>query len=345
MKKNDKALSVAEALFKWPQMGITLALIILYGILAFAPTEARNTFFLPGNIVNVLRQSAISIVIGIPITFTMAAGLLDLSIGSLACLGAIVTCAFITGHSSSTMEICPQVPVVFAVLIGMSVTAAFGWINGKVITTLALPPFIVTLAMQEVAKGAVLSFSRGFPVSNLPASVTSLGRGTLLGIPYTVYLMLALLTVFWIILSKTKFGRHVYAIGGNSECARLSGINVKRTKIIIYVINGAMACIAGLMVSFRLGSAQTDLGATYGLDAITACCLGGTAMGGGKGYMFGTILGCIFLTSLSTGFNLMNVNAYYQQIIKGIVLVVAIAFNARNSITFRRKEKQEAKEG
>lgn len=342
--KEKKSVSIIEAIIKWPQTGITLALIILYLILAFAPTEARSTFFLPGNIVNVLRQSAISIVIGIPITFTMAAGLLDLSIGSLACLGAIVTCALITGHSSSTMEICPQLPIWAAIIIGMLVTSLFGYINGRIITALALPPFIVTLAMQEVAKGAVLSFSRGFPVSNLPASVMAMGRGTLFEVPYTVYLMLILLAVFWIILSKTKFGRHVYAIGGNPECARLSGINVKRTKIIIYVINGAMACVAGLMVSFRLGSAQTDLGATYGLDAITACCLGGTAMGGGKGYMFGTILGCIFLTSLSTGFNLMNVNAYYQQIIKGVVLIIAIAFNARNGITFRRKEKEESKE-
>lgn len=337
-KKNRKT-RVLEAIIKWPQTGISCALIILYLILAFAPTPARDTFFLSGNLVNVLRQSAISIVIGIPITFTMAAGLLDLSIGSLACLGAIVTCAFITGHSSATMEIAPQVPVFAAILIGMFVTGLFGWVNGKVITKLALPPFIVTLAMQEVAKGAVLSFSRGFPVSNLPASVTDMGRGTLMSVPYTVYLMLILLGVFWIILAKTRFGRHVYAIGGNTECARLSGINVNRTKIIIYVLNGVMACIAGLMVSFRLGSAQTDLGSTYGLDAITACCLGGTSMGGGKGYMFGTILGCIFLTSLSTGFNLMNVNTYYQQIIKGVVLVIAIAFNARDKITFCRKEK------
>ena len=151
--------------------------------------------------------------------------------------------------------------------------------------------------------------------------------------------MAVLLAAFWIILSKTRFGRHVYAIGGNVECARLSGINVKRMKMIIYVLNGCMACVAGLMVSFRLGSAQTDIGTTYGMDAITACCLGGTAMGGGKGYMFGTILGVIFLSSLSTGFNLMNVNAYYQQIIKGVVLLVAIAFNARSGNTFKRKEK------
>ena len=342
LDKKSRSMRVLNAIIKWPQTGISCALIILYLILAFAPTPARETFFLPGNLVNVLRQSAINIVIGIPITFTMAAGLLDLSIGSLACLGAIVTCAFITGHSSATMEIAPQVPVFVAILIGMAVTGFFGWINGKVITKLALPPFIVTLAMQEVAKGAVLSFSRGFPVSNLPKSVMDLGRGTFLSVPYTVYLMLVLLGIFWFILVKTRFGRHVYAIGGNTECARLSGINVDRTKIIIYVMNGVMACIAGLMVSFRLGSAQTDLGATYGLDAITACSLGGTAMGGGKGYMFGTILGCIFLTSLSTGFNLMNVNTYYQQIIKGVVLIIAIAFNARDKLTFRRKEKAAA---
>ena len=132
-KKNRKT-RVLEAIIKWPQTGISCALIILYLILAFAPTPARDTFFLSGNLVNVLRQSAISIVIGIPITFTMAAGLLDLSIGSLACLGAIVTCAFITGHSSATMEIAPQVPVFAAILIGMFVTGLFGWVNGKVIT-------------------------------------------------------------------------------------------------------------------------------------------------------------------------------------------------------------------
>ena len=216
----------------------------------------------------------------------------------------------------------------------------FGWLNGRIITALNLPPFIVTLGVQEIAKGTVLSFTRGFPVSNLPTYVVDvLGRGTLFSVPYTVYLMAVLLAVFWIILSKTRFGRHVYAIGGNVECARLSGINVKRMKMIIYVLNGCMACVAGLMVSFRLGSAQTDIGTTYGMDAITACCLGGTAMGGGKGYMFGTILGVIFLSSLSTGFNLMNVNAYYQQIIKGVVLLVAIAFNARSGNTFKRKEK------
>lgn len=340
MKQTQEKRTLLDRVIKWPQAGIVLALIILYLILAFAPTPAKSTFFLPGNIINVVRQSAIMIVIGIPITFTLAAGLLDLSIGSLACLGAVVTCAFITGHSSSQMEICPQVPLGVAILIGMAVSAFFGWLNGRIITALNLPPFIVTLGVQEIAKGAVLSFTRGFPVSNLPTYVVDvLGRGALFSVPYTVYLMAVLLAVFWIILSKTRFGRHVYAIGGNVECARLSGINVKRMKIIIYVLNGCMACVAGLMVAFRLGSAQTDIGATYGMDAITACCLGGTAMGGGKGYMFGTILGVIFLSSLSTGFNLMNVNAYYQQIIKGVVLLVAIAFNARSGNTFKRKEK------
>jgi ribose transport system permease protein len=133
-------------------------------------------------------------------------------------------------------------------------------------------------------------------------------------------------------------------VGGNQECARLSGVNVTRVKCVIYTINGALACVAGILVSFRLGSAQPDLGATYGLDAITACCLGGTAMGGGKGYMFGTVLGCIFLTSLSTGFNLMNVNTYLQQIIKGVVLVIAITFNSRNSMSFSKKQLKEEKQ-
>ncbi|NLF28156.1 MAG: ABC transporter permease, partial [Clostridiales bacterium] len=264
------------------------------------------------------------------------------SIGALACLGAIATCSFITGHSSATIEIGPTFPIPVAILLGIAVTALFGLANGLIITRLKLPPFIVTLAMQEIAKGAVLTYSRGYPVSNLPPVVTGIGRGTFLGIPISVYVMLILLAVFWSILSKTRFGRHVYAIGGNAECARLSGVNVSRTKVVIYTMNAIFGAVAGILVSFRLGSAQPDLGATYGLDAITACCLGGTAMGGGKGYMFGTILGCLFLTSLSTGFNLMNVNAYLQQIIKGCVLIVAIALNARDSIRFGHKKPRAA---
>jgi len=325
--------SLATTIIKWPQTGITVAVVILFALLGMF----SDTFFLPGNIVNVIRQTSITIIIGIPITFTLAAGLLDLSIGSLACLVSILTAALITGHSSATLEICPKLPFGWALVVGLVVTALFGYLNGLVITKMMLPPFIVTLAMQEVAKGVVLTFSRGFPVSNLPKIATSLGRGSVGSIPYSVIIMLILLGVFWVILSKTKFGRHVYAVGGNAECARLSGVNVDRIKRVIYTMNGAMAWVAGVLVSFRLGSAQPDLGATYGLDAITACCLGGTALGGGKGYMFGTVLGCLFLSSLSIGFNLMNVNTYWQQIIKGVVLIIAIAFNNRDSILLKRK--------
>lgn len=326
-------MSALHKIMKWPQTGITIILLILFTLLALD----ENAFFTSGNMLNVARQTAINIVIGIPITFTLAAGLLDLSIGSLACLGGILTSALITGHSNASMEICPQLPFVPALLLGVAITALFGFLNGLIITKLKLPPFIVTLAMQEIAKGAVLTFSRGFPISNLPEVCTKFGRGSTLGIPNAAVVMLALLVIFWIILSKTKFGRHVYAVGGNAECARLSGVNVNRVKCIIYTLNGAMAWVAGILVAFRLGSAQPDIGATYGLDAITACCLGGTAMGGGKGYMFGTVLGCLFLTCLSIGFNLMDVNTYWQQTIKGIVLVLAISMNNRDAISFKRK--------
>lgn len=334
INKNEQGSdqSLFTKVINWPQTGIVLALIILFTLLAIDD----NPFFTSGNMVNLMRQTAIGVVIGIPITFTLAAGLLDLSIGSLACLGAIVTCGLITGHSSATLVIGPQLPIPLALLIGLIITCLFGLINGLIITKIKLPPFIVTLAMQEIAKGAVLTYSRGFPISNLPKTITSFGRGTLLGIPYAVIITLILLVIFWTILSKTKFGRHVYAVGGNTECARLSGVQVDKVKCIIYALNGAFAWVAGVLVSFRLGSAQPDLGASYGLDAITACCLGGTAMGGGKGFMFGTVLGCLFLSALSIGFNLMDVNTYWQQTIKGIVLVVAISFNNRDKLSFKK---------
>lgn len=325
--------SLISKIIKWPQAGISIILIILFTLLALDD----NAFYTASNMMNIARQTSLNIIIGIPITFTLAAGLLDLSIGSLACFGGILTCGLITGHSSATLEICPQLPFVLALIVSFIITGFFGYLNGLIITKLKLPPFIVTLAMQEIAKGAVLVFSRGFPVSNLPKMCTAFGRGTVCGIPNATIVMLVLLCIFWIILSKTKFGRHVYAVGGNTECARLSGINVNRVKRIIYVLNAGMAWVCGILVAFRLGSAQPDTGATYGMDAITACCLGGTAMGGGKGYMLGTVLGCLFLSCLSIGFNLMDVNTYWQQIIKGIILVFAITMNNRDQISFKRK--------
>ena len=304
MKQTQEKRTLLDRVIKWPQAGIVLALIILYLILAFAPTPAKSTFFLPGNIINVVRQSAIMIVIGIPITFTLAAGLLDLSIGSLACLGAVVTCAFITGHSSSQMEICPQVPLGVAILIGMAVSAFFGWLNGRIITALNLPPFIVTLGVQEIAKGTVLSFTRGFPVSNLPTYVVDvLGRGTLFSVPYTVYLMAVLLAAFWIILSKTRFGRHVYAIGGNENAAEVSGVNVRVRKTLIYMTAGLMYAFAGFLMTGKSGGASASMGVSYELEAIAGCTIGGVSTTGGIGTVGGILIGVLvsYAVALVTG--------------------------------------------
>ncbi len=323
-----------KRILKCPQTSIIIALIILYAILmVVAPS-----FFNPSNLVNVVRQASTMIIIGIGITFILSAGIIDLSVGSLACMGAIIGSSFLTGQAGGGMEM-PIFPLAAAVIVGIVVPALFGSINGLVITKLNLPPFIVTMAMMEAARGIILVFTKGYPVSNLPEKAINIGRGSAMGIPYTVYITIVLLIIFGSILSRTKFGRHVYAVGGNEECARLSGVKVEKVKIILYILNGALAGIAGLLVAFRMASAQISIGETYGMDAITACCLGGTPLGGGKGYMIGTVLGSLFLVSLSTGFNLMGVNIYWQQIIKGVVLVVAIAMSSKEQFNIGKKSK------
>lgn len=309
------------------------AIIILIILLALFVGCTTQNFFTETNGKNLLLNVAPRFIIACGVSGCLITKGTDLSagrqVGLAACFSAMLLQS--VDYSARMLPWLPDIPWPVALLIVMAIMACFGAINGCIIAFLKVPPFIATLGMQTIVYGLCSVITNNQPMGGYKQSYLTVASGTLGPIPF--------LAAFWIILSKTRFGRHVYAIGGNVECARLSGINVKRMKMIIYVLNGCMACVAGLMVSFRLGSAQTDIGTTYGMDAITACCLGGTAMGGGKGYMFGTILGVIFLSSLSTGFNLMNVNAYYQQIIKGVVLLVAIAFNARSGNTFKRKEK------
>lgn len=305
----------------FPQVSIALALIVIFVIFSIG----TESFLTPGNIVNMLRQTSTNMIIAIGMTFILILGGIDLSVGSLACLAAIFTSSLMTGSTGAGKTIGEPMPLVLALLIGIVLAAAFGLINGIVVTKLKLPPFIVTMATMSTARGVALVYTGGYPVSALPESATNIGRGEIANIPYTVILMLIILIIAWILLDTTKFGRYVYAIGGNEECARLSGIKVNRVKVLVYVLSGALAGIAGILVAFRMATAQPSLGEGYELDAITAVALGGTSLAGGRGYMQGTVLGCLFLSFLSTGFNIMGVNSYWQQIFKGIILIIAIS--------------------
>jgi ribose transport system permease protein len=215
-----------------------------------------------------------------------------------------------------------SIPV--SILIALAIGFICGLVNGCIITRLKLSPFIVTLAAMSTIRGLALLYSNGIPVSRLPAKAVFLGRGYIGFIPIPVIVMAVVVTLTWVALSCMSFGRHVQAIGSNEECARLSGIKVNRTKISVYIISGACAAITGILLTMRLGSGQPTVAEGMEMDSITAVVLGGTSINGGKGYMLGTIIGCLFLAFLGNGFNIIGISSFWQRVFKGIILVIAI---------------------
>jgi ribose transport system permease protein len=220
-------------------------------------------------------------------------------------------------------------PPIVAVLIGIVLGAVLGYINGIFVSYAKIPAIIVTLAMMEVARGAALLYTGGYPLSGLPASFAFIGQGSLFGIiPMPAVVMILVFIVAYVILNHLPFGRYIYAIGGNEEAVRLSGVKVRTIKIMIYLISGITASISGLIITSKLSSGQPMAGQGYELDAIAAVVLGGTSIAGGRGHIFGTLLGALLLGVLSNGLNLMNVSPYVQMVLKGVIIVGAIFYSS-----------------
>ena len=253
-------------------------------------------------------------------TFVLIAGGIDLSVGSVACLAGTVMASLMVNAGLS-----PALAIVCSLLVGVLV----GSINGTIIAYMNIPSIIVTLAMMITARGLSLVYSGARPINELPETIIYLGRGYVFGIPIPVLIVALLLTVAGFVLVKTNFGRRIFALGGNEECARLSGIHIGRTKIAVFAISGLCASIAGIILTMRLASSQPTMGEGLEMDAISAAVLGGTSIKGGKGFIFGTLIGCLFLAFLTNGFNVLNVSSFWQQVFKGVVLVLAVSLYER----------------
>ena len=301
-----------SAVRRFPQLSILLAFIVLFVILSIS----TESFFSANNIMNVLRQASTLMIVAIGMTFVLISGGIDLSIGSVACLAGTITAGLMVKSG---------LPVLIALLLGILLGVIIGIFNGVVISKLRIPPFIATLAMMSTARGAALIYSGGYPITSLPDEALILGRGYILNVPVPVIFMITVVILAWIALLMTKFGRYTFAIGGNEECARLSGIKVDITKISVYAISGACAALTGILPTMRLASSQPTLGDGLEMDAIAAVVLGGTSLFGGRGYILGTIIGTLFLTVLSNGLNILEINSFWQQFLKGIILIVAVS--------------------
>jgi ribose transport system permease protein len=294
------------------RLGPFIALLVLCAALAFLSPD----FLSVGNVLDVMRQVSINAVISFGMTLAILLGGIDLSVGSILAVSSVLIALLLQAGY----------PAPLATLVGILSGAIMGAVNGLLISKGKVAPFIATLGMMTLLRGAALVLSQGSPISGFSSNFFSaLGGGYLAQvIPLPVVWMLALFVVFWFVLDRTVFGRHVYATGGNAEAARLSGVKIDQVQILVYTVSGAMAAVAGVILTSRLDSAQPTAGAGYELDAITAVVLGGTSLAGGRGWIFGTLVGALLIGVLNNGLNLLGVSAFYQQVIKGTVILLAV---------------------
>lgn len=301
-----------------------LALLILCVVLSFM----TDKFLTADNGLNVLRQVAVNICIATGMTLVVLTAGIDLSVGSvLALCGALTAGLFKNGLAFPANDLFIGFTVLGAILGGLLLGALLGWFNGFTITRFKVPPFVATLAMLTIARGFTMLYTQGHPISNLGAEFAFIGAGIVLGIPVPVWIAAIVVLVAVFITRQTKLGRYIYAIGGNEQAAKLSGINIKKVKRIVYALAGALAALGGVIVTARLDSAQPNAGISYELDAIAAVVIGGTSLSGGKGSIWGTVMGAVIIGVLNNGLVLLNVSPFWQQVVKGSVILLAVVID------------------
>ncbi|MFQ6728755.1 ribose ABC transporter permease [Streptococcus pneumoniae] len=295
------------------ELTTVIALIILMAVI----TIINSNFLTANNLLNLLLQVTSNALIAFGMTFVILTGGIDLSVGSILALSSALT----AGLLGSGM------PVTLAILISLILGCILGMMNGLLIFYGKLAPFIVTLATMTIFRGATLVYTNGNPITKGLSDTflfQFLGQGYIVGIPFPVIIMFIVFIVLYVLLHKTAFGKSVYAIGGNEKAAYISGVKLNKVKIIIYSISGIMASISGLIITSRLSSAQPTAGASYEMDAIAAVVLGGTSLSGGKGRILGTLIGALIIGVLNNGLNIIGVSAFWQQVVKGVVILIAV---------------------
>lgn len=292
--------------------GALIALVLLVIGISIISSDFRTG----NNFLSLLRQSSINGLIAFGMTCVILTGAIDLSVGSVLAL----TTALCGGMIAAGL------PAGLAMMLALVLGVIFGGVSGILVAKGRLQPFIATLITMTIFRGLTLIYTNGKPISNLgnSAALRFFGKGHLFGIPFPVWVLIIAFVVFLFLLNKTTFGRRIYATGSNSKAANLAGVNIQRIQISVYAISGFMASLSGLILLSRLGSAQPTLGVGYELDAIAAVALGGTSMSGGRGKIYGTLIGVLIIAVLNNGLNILGVSSYYQAVIKGLVILMAV---------------------
>ena len=275
-------------------------------------------FLTLSNLLNVMEQTAINAVVAVGMTYVIVSGGIDLSVGSIVAMSGVVL-----AHALQAGW-----PAPLAIAAGLLVGALCGLVNWLLITRGRLPPFIATLGLMSVARGGALVYTEGRPISGFAAGFRALATGRVLDVPVPVILTALLYVAAHFVLTRTRFGRYVYAIGGNEEATRLSGVAVRFHKAMVYVLSGAMSALAAALLTARLNSAQPIAGIMYELDAIAATVIGGTSLLGGEGTLGGTLIGALIMGVLRNGLNLLGVSSFLQQIVIGVVIIGAVLIDS-----------------
>ncbi len=336
----NSKLSVG-AFFK--KFGIVIVLIALFIVFALL-----NPYFMdPGNIMELLKQVAFMGIIAVGMTFCMLTGGIDLSVGSNMALAVVVAALVMAAVPFGTQE----ANAIVGSLVGVGAATCVGVANGFFVNEIKIPPLIVTLAMMQIVRGIVYISTGAIPIyENIPSVFSFVGQGSVGPVPFPVIVMGAVFVVGGIILHKTVYGRHIYCVGGNEEVARLSGIHVKKVKYSVYMISGLLTGIAGILLLSRMNSGQPRAGIGYEFEVVTACVLGGISMAGGSGKLWGVFFGVVIMGVLSYGLVSVGLNEFWQMMIKGVVLLIAVGIDSmsqakqQNLVELRREEEERKKE-
>jgi ribose transport system permease protein len=299
------------------ESGGLVVLLVAVGALTLASDE----FLTAGNLSNLARQVAIFAIIAVGQLLVILTAGIDLSVGSVLGLAGAVTAQLLVGGW----------PVALSIVVGMLIGAALGAVNGLLVTKLLLPPFIATLGMLGIARGVVLVITDAKTVQGLPESFQNIANGTLAGIPNLLIIAAVIVAIAWFVLTRTVFGRYVYAVGSNPESARLAGVPVQAVMVSVYLISGLLAGLGGVLLTSRLGAGIPTAGTGFELNAIAACVIGGASLFGAKGSALGAATGALIMGVLNNGGNLLAINAFYLQIAIGVLIIVAVAFDQWNS--------------
>lgn len=301
----------------WEKTGIFWALILLIIIMAIS----QPAFLTKPNLINILKQASITGILAVGMTLVLITGGIDLGVGSVLAV-ACMAAAFCTTSNQNW-------PVSIAFLAGIAVGALFGLLNGIGVAYIGFAPFIVTMATLSAARGIALVSTNNRPIFNLSREFINVSNTLYFGLPSLIYYFIGIAILAYILTRKTVFGKWIYAVGGNETATRLSGINVRLVKLIVYTLMGALSGLTGVLMASRITSGNPTIGAGYETDAIAACVIGGISMSGGSGSIIGTVLGVLILGVISNGFDILGISSNYQMIMKGVVILLAVFIDIR----------------